>query len=82
MNSQAFFLSPKNQDRLIAIMDQLKKEGYPTDNMVLTMVLRAMQERGFLPPSDDKEVLNIIKKVVKPGGKILHIKGDGNGRVA
>ncbi len=77
MNNKAsmFFLSPKNQDRLIEIMEKLKSQGYSTDNRTMTAVLYAMREKGLLPQADDKEILELIKKVVPKGGKILHIKG-------
>lgn len=77
LEPDAFFLSPKNQDRLIKIMDQLKKDGYPTDNSVMTLVLREMRRQGVLPQVyKDQDILEMVKKVVRPGGKILHIKGD------
>lgn len=70
-----FFLSSKNQDRLIKTMDALKQQGYSTDNWVLTAVLRVMRKDGLIPKADNKEILNLIKKVVPEGGRILHIKG-------
>ena len=73
-----FFLSPKNQDRLIEIMDELKGQGYPANNQTMTAVLHIMREKGLLPQADNQEVINLIKKVVPPGGKILHIKGENN----
>ena len=73
-------MSPKNQDRVTKIMDELKNQGYSTDNRTLTAVLHVMREEGMLPKSDDKEILLLIKKVVPKGGKILHIRGDNNER--
>lgn len=76
----AFFLSPKNQDRVIEIMEQLEKAGYPTDNRTFTAVLHVMREQGVIPKLDDKSLIETIKKVVPKGGKILHIKGGKDGR--
>lgn len=70
-----FFLSSKNQDRLIAIMDDLKYQGYSTDNRVLILVLNTMREEGMILKADNKEILELIRKVVPEGGRILHIKG-------
>lgn len=80
MSNDMFFVSPKNQDRLIRIMDELKKQGYPTSNAVMTLVLREMRQDGLLPQGDDQEILNFIKKVVPKNGKVLHIKGDEDGK--
>lgn len=73
-----FFLSPKNQDRIIKIMDALKSQGYPADNQTMAAVLHVMREKGLLPQADNKEILNLIKKVIPKDGKILYIKGDDN----
>jgi len=73
-----FFVSPKNQDRIIKIMDELEKQGYPTDNRTMTAVLYVMREKGLLPKADNQEIMALIKKVVPPGSKILHIKGEND----
>ena len=78
-NTDMFFLSPKNRDRLVRIMEGLEKQGFSTNNQVLTVVLRVMREKGVLPQADDKDIINIIKKVIPEGGKILCIRGGDNG---
>lgn len=75
-----FFLSPKNQDRMIKIMDALKGHGYPMDNRTMTTVLHAMREKGLLPQANNQDIIALIKKVIPPGGKVLHIRGEDNGK--
>lgn len=70
-----FFLSPRNQDRVIKIMDELKGQGYPANNRTMTVVLHVMREKGLLPQANNQEIIALVKKVVPPGGKILHIRG-------
>jgi len=72
----AFLLTPDTQEKLREIMEKLEAQGYPTNNKVLSLVLREMWKQGSIigVDRDSKQFDELIDKVVPMNGKILHIK--------